>query len=295
MTTALMSDKYNDQLHEQLREVILHNCDETNNQSLLVKDITLFENKIDVHFNNIDILTRQVERTSEDEKKTNRDDVRKQMYDNLLLLSKDFYINATQIKQLINTIQNLHVSESIKINLTNRYNTKLSINFQDFLKEVEETKNTFHEHDKQNLKRLLSNKSIIFNLSEEKLNTIVEYGQTDYFIQQLSTSNDLEEACKHIEERHLEILKIETNVKELYELFKDLSILVNLQGESLNNIEEHIKKAKDYSEEGEVELIKGEQYQKKAKCTSKCLCLSISIIMLIIMIGLLIPRLLHAY
>jgi hypothetical protein len=55
---------------------------------------------------------------------------------------------------------------------------------------------------------------------------------------------------------------------EIYELFRDLATLVDLQQESLDVIENRIIKAKNYTEKAEVELNEAEEYQKKARAVS---------------------------
>eukprot|EP00479_Gromia_sphaerica_P007029 TRINITY_DN2198_c0_g2_i1.p1 TRINITY_DN2198_c0_g2~~TRINITY_DN2198_c0_g2_i1.p1 ORF type:complete len:82 (-),score=18.96 TRINITY_DN2198_c0_g2_i1:190-435(-) len=48
-----------------------------------------------------------------------------------------------------------------------------------------------------------------------------------------------------IEKRHEGIKKIEEGAKELQELFTDLSVLVNLQQETLDNISQNVMETKD--------------------------------------------------
>ena len=64
-------------------------------------------------------------------------------------------------------------------------------------------------------------------------------------------------------------------VLEIYELFRDLATLVDLQQESLDVIENRIIKAKNYTEKAEVELNEAEEYQKKARAVGgslHCCC-----------------------
>jgi syntaxin 1B/2/3 len=290
---SIYLDNDGDEVHNQLREIIIHNSNRENSpteeKSSLIKEVTEFEKKIDVCFTNLQSILQKVKQIEQDERYTVRNDLRRKMYDDLLSSSKEFYVNTTKIKQEIVNLQESNIPKSIKVNLTNRYNIKLSNMFNEFMKEVETTKEDFHQSDRKRIK------AININLPEEKINQIVEYGQTDEFIKQIMLSDNIYDAVDFIEKRHIEILKIETNVQELYELFKDLSVLVDLQGESLNNIENNINKATDYVNEGEDELKTAEKYQKKAITSSKCLCLTLVVILFIIVLGALIPRLLHVY
>uniref|UniRef100_A0A914ECY0 t-SNARE coiled-coil homology domain-containing protein n=1 Tax=Acrobeloides nanus TaxID=290746 RepID=A0A914ECY0_9BILA len=58
-----------------------------------------------------------------------------------------------------------------------------------------------------------------------------------------------------IKSRHADILKLEASIKELHEIFQDLSMLVENQGEILNNIEENINSANYYVHIGKKNVV----------------------------------------
>ena len=77
-------------------------------------------------------------------------------------------------------------------------------------------------------------------LSEEEAENVVENPQQ---IQQMMKSKllsgahqNVQNALFDIEERHKDLQKMERNVKEIHRMFIDLSILVNMQGEMIDNI-----------------------------------------------------------
>jgi len=51
----------------------------------------------------------------------------------------------------------------------------------------------------------------------------------------------------------------------VYQMFVDLALLVNQQGEMLDNIEISLNDSKSYVETGEIELIKAQQLHKAAR------------------------------
>ena len=105
-------------------------------------------------------------------------------------------------------------------------------------------------------------------LTEEEIDDIVESGRAQDVIKQALVSDNLQDVVRVIEERHADILKLEQQVLEIYELFRDLATLVDLQQESLDVIENRIMHAKNYTERAEVELQEAEDYQKKARNVS---------------------------
>ena len=55
----------------------------------------------------------------------------------------------------------------------------------------------------------------------------------------------------------------------------DLAILVQQQGEMIDNIENNIKTAKTYVEKGEKNILQAEEYQRSARKKKCCILLII--------------------
>jgi len=125
------------------------------------------------------------------------------------------------------------------------------------------------------------------SLSDSAIDSIIESGKAQDVIKEALISDNLKSVVAVIEERHLDILKLEHQVLEIYELFRDLATLVDLQQESLDVIENRILKAKNYTEKAEVELNEAEEYQKKARARRCCLMF----IVLGVLVAILLPSL----
>lgn len=57
-----------------------------------------------------------------------------------------------------------------------------------------------------------------------------------------------------IQKKYKDILRLEQNVNELFELFQELAVLIQAQGEMLDNIEANLEDANDYVEKAEMQL-----------------------------------------
>jgi len=97
------------------------------------------------------------------------------------------------------------------------------------------------------------------DLTEEESNKIIE---NPNLIQEMIKSKlvygahqNLKNSLNDIEERHNDILNLERNVIEIHRMFTDLALLVNLQGEIIDNIESNIKHTKECVFQAEDELI----------------------------------------
>ena len=71
-----------------------------------------------------------------------------------------------------------------------------------------------------------------------------------------------------LENRHKEILNLEKNVNQVNRLFLDLALLVDQQGEMIDNIEMNIKDARNFVEKGEKDIEKAKEYQDSARKVS---------------------------
>ena len=86
-----------------------------------------------------------------------------------------------------------------------------------------------------------------------------------------------------MEERHKDIKNLEKSILQVHNLIIDLSKLVQLQGEMIDNIDVNIQKAKNYVDKGQKNLIKAKENMKKAR-KKKCIILIIVIVILLIVL-----------
>lgn len=87
----------------------------------------------------------------------------------------------------------------------------------------------------------------------------IEFGTENAIFQQ---SKD---TLAMIMENRNDIYKIEQNMRELNQLFHDLAVLVNEQGEVMNQILQNVEHANQYVEKGRKELAKAKKYHKKSR------------------------------
>lgn len=94
----------------------------------------------------------------------------------------------------------------------------------------------------------------------------------------------LRHAVEDIQDKHRDILKLERSVQTIHQMFVDMALLVQMQGEMLDNIELNVMQAEDYVRKANVQLKaakKSHQRSKKFKC-----CAIIILLILIAVIAL---------
>ncbi|XP_025019682.1 syntaxin-19 [Python bivittatus] len=108
-------------------------------------------------------------------------------------------------------------------------------------------------------------------VSEEELNNMVEQGKWEIFNENLLTEVKITKAqLSEIEQRHRELVNLENQVKDLKGLFFQISLLVEEQGEMINNIEMEIINTQDYVQVSREKFRLAAKYRKKNPCKVLC-------------------------
>lgn len=110
-------------------------------------------------------------------------------------------------------------------------------------------------------------------VSEEEVNKMMEQGKWDVFNDHLLTEANITKAqLNEIEQRHKELISLEHQIKDLREIFLQIYILVEEQGESLNNIEMATKNTEDYVQRTTEKFRLAVRYKKRNPCKTLCCC-----------------------
>jgi len=90
-------------------------------------------------------------------------------------------------------------------------------------------------------------------------------------------------ALAYIEARHQDIRRIEQSIQELHQLFVDMAVLVDTQGEMLNQIEFNVSQSVAYTADGVKELKGAVKLQKKSrKKMYIIICLMVIVVIVIL-------------
>ncbi|EGV94998.1 syntaxin-19 [Cricetulus griseus] len=110
-------------------------------------------------------------------------------------------------------------------------------------------------------------------VSEEEVNDMLHHGKWEVFNESLLTETSITKAqLSEIEQRHKELVNLETQVKDLRDLFIQISLLVEEQGESLNNIEVMVTSTKDYVINTKEKFGLAVKYKRRNPCRVLCCC-----------------------
>jgi len=92
-----------------------------------------------------------------------------------------------------------------------------------------------------------------------------------------------------IQDRHAAIRELERKLLELNQVFLDMSVLVEAQGEMIDNVEAHVKKSVEFVKQGNIELTKARENQKSTRKWQCCIMITMLVILTCILLPVLHP------
>lgn len=122
------------------------------------------------------------------------------------------------------------------------------------------------------------------NPDEAVLDSLISTGQSETFLQkaiQQQGRGQVMDTIMEIQERHDAVKVIEKNLKELHQVFLDMAVLVQSQGEQLDDIESQVQRASSFVRGGAQQLGEARKHQKN---TRKWTCFGIILLLIIILI-----------
>ncbi|KAF3323071.1 syntaxin-121-like protein [Carex littledalei] len=123
---------------------------------------------------------------------------------------------------------------------------------------------------------------------EATVEALVTTGEGEQFLQKAIAEQGqgtVMNMVAEIQERHNTVTDLERSLLELHQVFMDMAVLVQTQGEQLNDIENQVGRAKSFVEDGRQSLQVARKLQKN---THKWTCFAI-LLLLIIVLAIVLP------
>ncbi|KAJ8285838.1 hypothetical protein GJAV_G00031500 [Gymnothorax javanicus] len=206
-------------------------------------------------------------------------------------LTNEIKKNANTVRAKLKTMQqNLPPDEnanraSVDLRIQKTQHTVLSRKFVEVMTQYNETQVSFRERSKGRIQRQLEITGRV--TTDDELEDMLESGNPAIFTSDIiSDSQITRQALNEIESRHKDIIRLESSIKELHDMFVDMAMLVETQGEMINNIEKNVTNAVEYIGHAKEETKKAVRYQKKAR--RKYLIIAIAVCVLLAVIALIV-------
>ncbi|XP_020318441.1 syntaxin-2 isoform X1 [Oncorhynchus kisutch] len=174
---------------------------------------------------------------------------------------------------------------SVDFRIQKTQHTVLSRKFVEVMSQYNKTQVSFRERSKGRIQRQLEITGRV--TSNEELEDMLESGNPSIFTSDIiSDSQVTRQALNEIVSRHQDIIRLESSIKELHAMFMDMAMLVENQGDMVNNIENNVSNAAEYIGRAKVETKKAVRYQKKSR--RKLILLAFALLILLAVIALIV-------
>ncbi|NXC00796.1 STX1A protein, partial [Orthonyx spaldingii] len=171
--------------------------------------------------------------------------------------------SAPSIEQSIEQEEGLNRS-SADLRIRKTQHSTLSRKFVEVMSEYNATQTDYRERCKGRIQRQLEITGR--TTTSEELEDMLESGNPAIFSSGIiMDSNITKQALNEIETRHSEIIKLENSIRELHDMFMDMAMLVESQGEMIDRIEYNVEHSVDYVERAVSDTKKAVKYQSKAR------------------------------
>nr|6MDM_I Chain I, Syntaxin-1A [Rattus norvegicus]6MDN_I Chain I, Syntaxin-1A [Rattus norvegicus] len=150
------------------------------------------------------------------------------------------------IEQSIEQEEGLNRS-SADLRIRKTQHSTLSRKFVEVMSEYNATQSDYRERSKGRIQRQLEITGR--TTTSEELEDMLESGNPAIFASGIIMDSSIsKQALSEIETRHSEIIKLENSIRELHDMFMDMAMLVESQGEMIDRIEYNVEHAVDYVE-----------------------------------------------
>lgn len=193
-----------------------------------------------------------------------KDELERVMYD-VKRTANTVRTNLKEMEQRINQQdQESSYNNYAEARIRRCQHSTLARRFVEVMSDYNTTQSDYREKCKARIKRQLeiTGKTKTYEEVEEML----EGGDPAIFTSDIVIeTQQARQALGDIEARHRDIINLEKSIQELHEMFLDMAMLVESQGEMIDRIEYNVEQAVDFVQSAKTDTKKAVKYQSKAR------------------------------
>ncbi|NWY22150.1 STX3 protein, partial [Aphelocoma coerulescens] len=160
-----------------------------------------------------------------------------------------------KLKSMERNIEQDEARSSADLRIRKSQHSVLSRKFVDVMTKYNEAQVDFRERSKGRIQRQLEITGK--NTTDEELEEMLESGNPSIFTSGIMDSQISKQALSEIEGRHKDIVRLESSIKELHDMFVDIAMLV----ENQNNMDQSV----GFVERAVADTKKAVKYQSEAR------------------------------
>ncbi|XP_020831752.1 syntaxin-3 isoform X4 [Phascolarctos cinereus] len=181
---------------------------------------------------------------------------------------------TAEIKKMANSVRNKlknmerhieqdEVRSSADLRIRKSQHSVLSRKFVEVMTKYNEAQVDFRERSKGRIQRQLEITGK--KTTDEELEEMLESGNPAIFTSGIIDSQISKQALSEIEGRHKDIVRLESSIKELHDMFVDIAMLVENQGAMIDRIENNMDQSVGFVETAVADTKKAVKFQSEAR------------------------------
>ncbi|KAK3016572.1 hypothetical protein RJ639_006728 [Escallonia herrerae] len=155
--------------------------------------------------------------------------------------------------------------------------------FKDKMSEFQTLRESIHQEHRQLVERRVFTVTGT-RVAEETIDRMIGTGDSEQIFQKAIREQgrgQIMDTLAEIQERQDAVREVERKLLELQQIFLDMAVPVDAQGDMLDNIETHVSNAVDHVQDGNNALQKAKTLQRNSR---KWMCIAILILLIIVVV-----------
>ncbi|XP_067280294.1 syntaxin 2a [Pseudorasbora parva] len=151
-------------------------------------------------------------------------------------------------------------SSSVYCRIQSTQHTALTLRFAEIMSIYNQELLSFRTRSTERIQRQLEISDRV--ITKEETEVMLESNNPAVFTSNINSGSCITgQTLNEIESRHKDILCLEASIRELQNMFMDIAVLVNSQGEMANNIEKTVMKSGNYVDQGKENIKQAVDYK----------------------------------
>ncbi|CAD7696369.1 unnamed protein product [Ostreobium quekettii] len=223
--------------------------------------------------------------------------LREQMQDTINAVSKQAHSVKAQLEQLdkLNSAAMYKDGGSSEASSSSRMRTSITAGLKKRLKDCMGEFTSLRKRVQQEYREVVERRVFTVtgqHATEEQIDRMIETGDGEAVFQKAILDAGRGKAVQvlaEIKERQRAVQDLEHSLLELHQIFLDMAVLVEAQGEMLDNVEKQVEKSVAYVESAVKQLVQAKKSQDKTRRLYCCMVICLLLIILIVVLALVKP------
>ncbi|XP_060789091.1 syntaxin-11a [Neoarius graeffei] len=190
---------------------------------------------------------------------------------NIKAEGEKLYARLQQMEAQCKELDEKHGAHSVLARMVRSQYNSLTNAFHSAMSEYNEAEMAQRENCKIRIQR--QTEIMGKQVTGDQIEEMIETGKWNVFSDDLVTDErTFRSALSEIENRHKELLELESRIRDIHELFFQLALLVEQQGAMVDNIEANVCATEEFIGKATVEIKKAVKYKKQNPCRQLFCC-----------------------